>query len=75
VDIHSEEFTRAVQAAVAAGREETLRAGVSLFYFDRALGIEVMEQPDGRKFQIRYVKDAPRERNYEVLGEVTRVAA
>jgi len=75
VDIHSEEFTKAVQAAVAAGREETLRAGVSLFYRDSSSGLNLMEQPDGRKFEIRFIPGAPADRNYEVVRELAKVAA
>lgn len=74
-DLFGEDFTAAVQAAGARAREETLRAGVSVFYRDAASGLEVMEQPDGRRFEIRYIPGAPREQNYEVLREIGRSAA
>jgi hypothetical protein len=74
-DLFSEDFTAAVQAAGARAREETLRAGVPVFYRDAESGLEVMEQPDGRRFEIRYIPGAPRERNYEVLREIGRSAA
>ena len=50
-------------------------AGVPVFYRDTATGIEVMEQPGGRKFEIRYIPGAPRDRNYEILRELGRSAA
>jgi hypothetical protein len=73
--ILGDDFTRAVQAAGACAREETLKSGVSVFYRDSVTGIEVMEQPDGQKFEIRFLPGAPRERNYEVLRELGRTAA
>jgi hypothetical protein len=69
-DLFSEEFTAAVKAAIVHAREETLRAGVPIFYRDRKAGIEVMEQPDGRRFEIRSIPGAPGDRNYEVLREI-----
>jgi hypothetical protein len=65
----------AVQGAIKKAIEETLRAGVPVFYRDSETGLEVMEQPDGRKFEIRYIPGAPRDRNYEVLRELARNAA
>ena len=69
-DIFSEDFTVAVKAACVRAREETLKAGVPVFYLDAKTGLEIMEQPDGRKFEIRFIAGAPRERNYEVLREL-----
>jgi hypothetical protein len=66
----SEEFDQKVQAAWAQAREETLAAGVAIFYRDSKTGIEVMEQPDGRFFEIRYNPGAPRERIYDVIREL-----
>jgi hypothetical protein len=60
-DFFDDTFDRTVKAAVAQAREETLAAGVPIFYRDSATGLEVMEQPGGRKFEIRYVAGAPRE--------------
>jgi len=73
--ILGDDFTAAVRAAGARAREETLKAGVPVFYRDSASGLEVMEQPDGRRFEIRFLPGAPRERNYEVLRELGRTAA
>ena len=74
-DILGDDFTAAVRAAGARAREETLKAGVPVFYLDSASGLEVMEQPDGRRFEIRFLPGEPRERNYEVLRELGRTAA
>ena len=64
-----------VKAAVAQARKETLAAGVPLFYRDSATGLEVMERPDGRIFEIRFISGAPRDSHYEVLRELGRNAA
>jgi hypothetical protein len=73
-DILGDDFTALVKAAGARAREETLRAGVPVFYRDPESGLEVMEQPDGRRFEIRFLFGAPRERNFEVLRELGRTA-
>jgi len=74
-DFSSEKFDEAVKAAVARAVQETLAAGVPVFYLDSASGLNIMEQPDGRKFEIRWVSGAPRDRNYEVVRELGRTAA
>ena len=35
-------------------------------------GLNVMEQPDGRKFEIRWIPGAPSGSNYEILCELRR---
>jgi len=75
LDIFSDEFHTAIVAAGTRARKETLDAGVPVFYRDAGSGLDLMEYPDGRKFEIRFVPDAPREHNYEVLREITRTAA
>lgn len=37
--------------------------------------LDVMEQPDGRKFEVRFIAGAPRESNYRVIRELDRTAA
>jgi len=74
-DTLGDDFTAAVRTAGARAREETLKAGVPVFYRDSASGLEIMEQPDGRRFEICYLASALRERNYEVLRELGRTAA
>jgi hypothetical protein len=46
-----QEFTAAIVSAGARARLETLKAGVPVFYRDWKLNLDVMEQPDGRKFE------------------------
>jgi hypothetical protein len=75
LDNFGDDLTIAFKAAAAQARNDALAAGVPVFYRDSATGLEVMEQPGGRKFEIRYVPGAPRDRNYEVLREIGRSAA
>lgn len=70
----SEEFTAAVKAAVARAREETLKSGIAIFYRDGETGVDVMEYANGRRFQIRFIAGAPRDRNYQVLREFPSTA-
>ncbi len=65
----------ALNAGATQGRKETLEAGVPIFYRESATGLQIMEQPGGRKFEIRYIPGAPRDRNYEILRELARSAA
>jgi len=69
-DIFSDEFDAAAKAAIAQARQETLEAGASLFYRDDRTGLEIMEMPDGRMFEIRYLPGQPADRNHEVLREL-----
>ena len=69
----SKEFHDAAVAAIADAVEETLRAGVPVFYSDGAGGY-IKEMPDGRKFQIRFIPHAPGECNYEVVRELQSAA-
>jgi hypothetical protein len=70
-----DDFTAAVIAAGEYARLETLAAGVPVFYLDRDRNVDIMEQPDGRMFKIRFIPGAPRDRNFEVLREITNAAA
>jgi hypothetical protein len=47
-----EELTAQVVEACNKARLETLAAGVPVFYRDADTKIDIMEMPDGRKFQI-----------------------
>lgn len=67
---HSDEFDQKVREAGLRAIEETLACGVAVFYRDSTTGIEVMEQPDGRFFEIRYNSGAPRERIYDIIREL-----
>ena len=53
---------------------ETLAAGRPVFYLDHS-GLDVMERPDGRKFEIRWIPGAPAGENFEIVREVTESAA
>ncbi len=61
----SAEFDNAVFAAFDRAIAETLAAGVPVFYADH--GVNIMELPDRRKFEIRFIPGAPRGENYEVI--------
>jgi hypothetical protein len=68
------EFHEAVRAAGHQAFLDTLAAGLPVFYLDRD-GLNVMELPDGRRFEIRWVPGAPSGENYEVIREVSPRAA
>ena len=63
-DFFSQEFIAAVISAGVRDRLETLEAGVPVFYWDWKRDLDVMEQPDGRKFEVCFIASAPREANY-----------
>jgi hypothetical protein len=71
----SAEITAVFRAAVARERKETLAAGIPIFYQDSRTGMNVMEQPGGRKYEIRFIPGAPRDRHYEVIREISKDAA
>lgn len=73
-DFLGEEFAAAVVAAGARARLETLQAGVPVFYRDSKRNIYVMEEPSGRKFEIRFIPGAPRDRNYQIVRELHETA-
>jgi hypothetical protein len=70
----SKEFDDAVRAAGRRAFEETLAAGLPVFYLDDD-GLDVMEQPDGRRFEIRWIPGAPSGQNFEILREAKQRAA
>ena len=64
-------------AAWAAGRrafDKTLAAGLPVLYLNGD-GLDVMECPDGRRFEIRWIPGAPSGHNYEVVRELKSRAA
>ncbi len=65
----SPEFDAAVAAAGHQAFLVWLAAGLPVFYVDRD-GLNVVQYPDGRKFEIRWVPDAPSDRNYEIVREL-----
>jgi len=74
-DFLSEEFKASIVEAGRRARIETLEAGVPVFYRDFARKLDIMEMPDGRKFEICYIPGAPPEQNYRVLRELDEDAA
>jgi len=73
-DFGSTQFDNAVRTGTRKAFEETLAAGLPVFYID-GNGINVMERSDGRKFEIRWLHGAPSGENYEVVRELTAHAA
>lgn len=68
------EFLEAVSAAGHQAFQESLAMGLPVFYLDDA-GLNLMELPDGRRFEIRWIPGAPAGANYEIVREVSRRAA
>ena len=68
-------FKTAVRVAGANARMATLRAGVPVFYRDAKRNLNIVEHPNGRRFEIRFVANAPGERNFEVVSELDDTAA
>lgn len=69
------EFTRQAEAAWDRARDGALSRGLPLFYRDHKTSIEIMQHPDGRRFEIQFIADAPRGRNYEIVRELSSSAA
>ncbi|HMF74297.1 MAG TPA: hypothetical protein VK604_01415 [Bryobacteraceae bacterium] len=70
-----DDFKAAVRLAGARARIETLQAGFPVFYRDARRNMDIMEHPNGRKFEIRFLDGALGDRNYEVLRELDETAA
>jgi hypothetical protein len=75
LDILGPEFAREAEAAWDRARNQALARGVPVFYRNDRTGLEIMEQPDGRRFEIRFIPGAPRGRNFETIRELARNAA
>lgn len=69
----SPEFDEAASAAGHQAFLDTLAAGLPVFYLDD--GVEVMELPDRRRFEARWIPGAPCGQNYEVVRELKARAA
>jgi hypothetical protein len=68
------DFHDAVRVATRQAFTETLAAGLPVFYLDND-GLNVMELPDGSRFEIRWRPGAPAGENFEVIGPMTARAA
>ena len=73
--LFSKEFHDNVVADCVAAREESLRKCIPVSYHDWDSGLNMMEYPDGRKFEIRFIPGAPKGKNFEILREVVTQAA
>ena len=74
-DILSQEFTLEAENAWDRARDEAVARGIAVFYRDNESGIEIMQQPDGRRFEIRFIAGAPRGSNFEIVREISASAA
>jgi hypothetical protein len=74
-DFFGDAFSAAIISAGARARLETLKAGVPVFYRDWTQNLDVMEQADGRKFEVCFIPGAPRESNFRVIRELDEAAA
>jgi hypothetical protein len=74
-EFFSDGFSAAIVSAGSRARLETLKAGVPVFYRDWKQNLDVMEQPDGRRFEVCFIAGAPRESNYRVIRELDQTAA
>jgi hypothetical protein len=72
LDIFSDDFTRKAEFAWDQARAASLQRGIPVLYRDHRTGVEVMERPDGRRFEIRFIEGAPRGRHYEILRELSQ---
>jgi hypothetical protein len=75
LDIFSEEFSRQAAEAGNQARLQLLKQGIPVCYLDEEFGVDVIEYPDGRKVEIRFIPGAPRDRNYEVVRELKQSSA
>ncbi len=70
-----DEFKAAIIRAGARARIETLQAGVPVFYRDTGRNLDLMEHPNGRKFEIRFLDMALGGENYEIVRELDETAS
>ncbi len=68
VDVFTDEFARMAAEATSRARSELLANGIDVVHFDRDAGIDVLERPDGRRFEIRYLQQG--DPNYEIVSEL-----
>lgn len=73
-DYTGDSFDQAAWAASHRAFDETLAAGLPVFYLDGD-GLDVMECPNGRRFEIRWIPGAQSGHNYEVVRELKARAA
>lgn len=74
LDILSEEFAQAASATWNRARQDALKQGHEVVFRDQD-GRYILEQPDGKRFEIRSREGAPRDENYEIVRELPAAAA
>jgi hypothetical protein len=75
LDIFSEEFSRQAAETGDQARLQLLKQGIPVCYLDPELGVDIVEYPDGRKVEIRFIPAAPGDRNYEIIRELKQSSA
>ncbi|MBZ5620005.1 MAG: hypothetical protein LAQ69_14970 [Acidobacteriia bacterium] len=74
LDILKDEFVEAAEVAWDRARQDALKQGHPVIFEDED-GRYVLEQPDGKRFEIRFISGAPRDQNYEIVRELPAAAA
>jgi hypothetical protein len=74
LDPTSSAFDDAVAKACHQAFTETLAAGLPVFYVD-AQGLDILQRPGGRRFEVRWIPGGPAGKNYTVVRELTTNAA
>jgi hypothetical protein len=74
LDFASSDFDRAAYDAGRSAFVEMLARGLPVFYVD-AEGLNVMELPDGRRFEIRWLPSGAPAANYAIVRELKARAA
>jgi hypothetical protein len=74
LDTTKDEFLGAAEAAWDRARQDALNQGHPVIFEDED-GRYVLEQPDGKRFEIRFISGAPRGQNYEIVRELPAAAA
>jgi hypothetical protein len=74
LNLLSEEFAQAASAAWNRARQDALENGQPVF-FQNEDGRYVLEQPNGKRFEIRFRPGAPRDANFEIVRELPATAA
>jgi hypothetical protein len=73
-DFDSAEFDDAVKTACHNAFIEALSSGLPVFYLDSD-GTNVMERPDGKRFEIRWRQGSASGDNFEIVRELASRAA
>jgi hypothetical protein len=72
--LESDEFVELAAEATRQARQESLDAGFPVFGTDEE-GRMILEQPDGKRFEIRFRPNEYGSSNYDILRELSANAA